>query len=246
MFMEERKATGMDNNYSMVRLRQLGMAFLLAIVIIGLFAYMGMRGSRRNEILNEQFIGAFNACRELLLTLNHVEFQITMVSIEYKNSGLVAEASLERCRKLVALIDDRFENLANAAEAHLSVYAQYYEFLPLMHQLGLQVAVLELEALQTVADLIEIVTELNNTLEQIMSEKAESESHLQSVSLGLIAAITLLVIAFSLPLMFLPVKQRSQRSASATSKRSKKSRRDNVYQFPKNAQSHRKKTPFGK
>ena len=41
MFMEERKATGMDNNYSMVRLRQLGMAFLLAIVIIGLFAYMG-------------------------------------------------------------------------------------------------------------------------------------------------------------------------------------------------------------
>lgn len=252
--MEERKATGMDNNYSMVRLRQLGMAFLLAIVIIGLFAYMGMRGSRRNEILNEQFIGAFNACRELLLTLNHVEFQITMVSIEYKNSGLVAEASLERCRKLVALIDDRFENLANAAEAHLSVYAQYYEFLPLMHQLGLQVAVLELEAsesavesaLQTVADLIEIVTELNNTLEQIMSEKAESESHLQSVSLGLIAAITLLVIAFSLPLMFLPVKQRSQRSASATSKRSKKSRRDNVYQFPKNAQSHRKKTPFGK
>ena len=79
--------------------------------------------------------------------------------------------------------------------AHLSVYAQYYEFLPLMHQLRLQVAVLELEAsesavesaLQTVADLIEIVTELNNTLEQIISEKAESESHLQSVSLGLIA-----------------------------------------------------------
>ena len=233
----------MDNNNSMVRLRQLGAAFLLAIVVIGIFSYMGMRGTRRNEILNEHFMGAFKASRELLLTLNHVEFQITMIGIEYKNSGITSEASLERCKILVALIDDRFEILANEAEAHLSVYTQYYEFFPLMHQLALQVAVLEMEAsetavdsaLQTIADLVHIVSELNRTLEQIMAEKAESDSHLQSVSLGLIATITLLAIGFSMPLMFLPIKPRPQ-----------KSKRDNLYQFPIGDHVHRKKPHSGK
>lgn len=233
----------MDNNNSMVRLRQLGIAFLLATVVIGIFSYMGMRGTRRNEILNEHFIGAFKASRELLLTLNHVEFQITMIGIEYKNNGFTSKASLNRCRRLVELIDDRFEILANEAEAHLSVYAQYYEFFPLMHQLALQMAVLEMEAsqtaidsaLETIADLVNIISELNKTLEQMMAEKAVSDSHLQSVSLGLIAVITLLVTVFALPLIFLPIKPRP-----------KKPRRDNLYQFPKGDQVHRKKPHSGK
>lgn len=228
----------MDNYNSMVRLRQLCIAFLLATVVIGIFSYMGMRGTRRNEILDEQFIGAFKANRELLLSLKQVEFQVTMVGIEYSNNGFASDASLERCKNLIVVIDERFEVLANEAEVHLSVYTQYYEFFPLLHQLALQVAVLEMEAsqnavdstLQTIADLVNIASELNKTLEKIMSEKAESDSHLQSVSLGLIAIITLLVIVFSLPIMFLPKK------------RSKRSKRSNLYHFPKGNQSHRGKS----
>lgn len=239
VFFTKGRLLSMDNNNSMVRLRQLGIAFLLATLVIGVFSYMGIRGTRRNEILNEHFRGAFSASRELLLTLNHVEFQITMLGIEYKNNGFTSEASLERCRILVELIDDRFEILANEAEAHLSVYDHYYEFFPLMHQLALQVAVLEMEASQTVvdsametiADLARIVSDLNQKLEQLMEEQAESDSQLQSVSLGLIATITLLVIGFALPLILLPIKPRP-----------KKPRRDNLYQFPNGDHCHRKKT----
>mgnify|MGYP000856601326 FL=1 len=235
----------MDNFNTMVRLRQLCIAFLLATIVIGIFSFMGMRGTRRNEILNEQFIGAFKANRELLLSLKQVEFQVTMVGIEYSNNGFASENSLQRCKNLITVINDRFEVLANEAEEYLSVYAQYYEFFPLMHQLELQVAVLEMGAtqnavedtLRTVADLVNIASELNKTLEKIMSEKAESDSHLQSVSLGLIAVITLLVIVFSLPIMFLPRKP---------PKRSKCSKRDNLYYFPKEDPSQRGKPRPGK
>lgn len=194
-----------------VRLRQLGAAFLFAAVAMVLFSFIGIRGTRRQEGVNQSALRSFERIQDLRLAINTLELQLTLAEREAKANGFVSSTTVRICKALVPPIVERFGELSGPGNL-LEGYTEYNQFSLLLQRLSLQVAILELEGSDfTVQRTVEsanrlrmLSLKLNDRLEENVSQQARSANNLGLVSMGVIVGVFALLVLFTLSIMVTP------------------------------------------
>lgn len=195
---------------SIARLRELCAAFLLATVTIAIFSFIGIRGAQRE--VNEQLMESLQTSQDLILEINNLEFQLSLAERDLDAYGRAPQLTGTLCKRMMLSIEKKFARLESSAGDLTKQFREYPEFVSIQHEAHVQVIVLEMEctpytvssAQDTIRRFGDMALLINKRLNERASRRVKSSTNLGMVSLGLIAAIFALLVAFALPILVLP------------------------------------------